>query len=176
MDIYETIRQDHDEARGLLDLVAATPKTDAESLAEAFGRLKRHLWIQHRVEEAVFYAALDHCEGIDAEAVQGVHAHNLANGLLETMDAEPVGNAAWFAHLRELDAAVRAHMDQEETAVFTEARRHFSDDDAALLGRSMATRLCLAKEVLEPSESLVAELDGTDGAAGDHRVVELGPC
>jgi len=176
MDIYETIRQDHDEARGLLDMVVNTPKSDTDGLADGFGRLKRHLWIQHRVEEAVFYASLEHCEGADPEAVQAVHAHNLANGLLEAMDAEPIGNEAWFAHLGELDATVRAHMDQEETAVFTEARRHFSDDDAALLGRSMATRLSLAKEVLEPSESLVAELDGTDREAETSRAVELGPC
>jgi protein-L-isoaspartate O-methyltransferase len=65
MNIFETLKADHVETRGLLeDIIKLTlePISDvvaSEDWAQAFEDLKRKLFAHDRAEEAVFYDALD---------------------------------------------------------------------------------------------------------------------
>jgi len=58
MNIFDRIKQDHDEAREVIEKLKATTPRAEKARRQLFDWLKLEMWLQHKVEEAVFYSFL----------------------------------------------------------------------------------------------------------------------
>ena len=152
MNIYERLKQEHDEARELFEQLADTSDRAVKKRSELFEKLKLDLWVHHKLEEAVFYSVLaEHRETRD-EAYEAINEHHVANGLLEELDSMPVDSAAWHAKLGTLKELAEHHMEEEEEEVFEEARSVLSDEQAEQIGKAMADRKKVVLAALQPIE------------------------
>jgi hemerythrin-like domain-containing protein len=150
MDIYTRLRKEHDEARDLLANLKNTTPDEAERRSELFERLKRDLWVHHKIEEAVFYSVLAEKRKTRGEAFEAINEHHMANGLLEELDSMPKGSGEWSAKLGVLKELVEHHMEEEEEEIFDEAKAVLSDDQAAEMGVAMADRKTAVMAALKP--------------------------
>lgn len=152
MTIYERLKQEHDEARALFEELCETGEDAVARRSELFDRLKRDLWVHHKVEEAVFYSVLATHRETRGEAFEAINEHHVANGLLEELDSMPKGSAAWLSKLGVLKELAEHHMDEEEQEVFEEARGVLSDAQAEEIGRAMQDRKKVVVAALTPIE------------------------
>lgn len=166
MNLFERIRDDHAAARRQLQAVRRA--ADAAQRAQRLERLKRGLTAHHMVEEAVVYATLAHVEGVPAAAEEAVQGHRRINGLLERLDGEAADTPAFDARLGELDAAMRENFRTEETAVFAALYDGLSPPDLEELGRTLSTRMQIARELFEP-------VDEAGEEPGRPSALEVGP-
>lgn len=150
MDIYDRIEKDHDTVRGLLTRMDGLKTTEKARRRTLFEELQRELWAHHKVEETVFYAALDKAREARAEAAEGLNEHHLINGLLEELNGMPDDGTAWEAKFKVLCELVQHHLDEEEDELFGEAREALSDSRAEELAGLFEERKQHALEALKP--------------------------
>lgn len=150
MDIYERIKQDHDEARKLMKDIKETANDARKTRQELFTYFKKDMWSHHKLEEAVFYATLEAHRETRGEALEAVNEHHVANGLLEELDSVPVDNAAWAKKFEVLCEVIEHHMEEEEEEIFEEARSVYSDEEAKKLAGIFDERKKTLLETFEP--------------------------
>lgn len=152
MTIYDRLKQEHDEARSLLEELAGTTSRAVRKRERLFERFKLDLWAHHKVEEAVFYSLLAERRKTRDEAFEAINEHHIANGLLEELDSMPKDSEAWLAKLGVLKELVEHHMEEEEGEVFEEARAVLDERQAEEIGRAMADRKDAVLKALQPIE------------------------
>jgi hypothetical protein len=97
------------------------------------------------------------------------HGHRRINGLLEELDGLAVDSDRWHARLSDLDAAMRENFREEETVVFGALRDRLPAAELDHLGRTLTTRMEVAREVFEPVEE-------TGEEEPRPTAMEVGPC
>jgi len=152
MNIYDRIKQDHDEARRLMAEIKDTSERAAKTRRKLFDTLKREMWVHHKLEEAVFYNSLIKQRATRDEAFEAVNEHHVANGLLEELDSIPVDSAQWASKFGVLCELIEHHMDEEEEETFVEAREALSKEAAQSMGKSFDSRKKVVLAAMEPLE------------------------
>ena len=152
MNIYDRIKQDHDEARGMMAEIRDTTERAAKTRRKLFDTFKREMWAHHKIEEAVFYNTLMKQRDTRDEAFEAVNEHHVANGLLEELDSVPVDSAQWASKFGVLCELMEHHMDEEEGETFAEARKALSDESAQAMGKSFESRKKAMLAAMEPLE------------------------
>ncbi|WP_340119760.1 hemerythrin domain-containing protein [Pelagibius sp. 7325] len=152
MNIYDRIKQDHDEARGLMAEIKDTTERAAKTRRQLFDTFKREMWAHHKIEEAVFYNTLMKQRDTRDEAFEAVNEHHVANGLLEELDSVPVDSAQWASKFGVLCELMEHHMEEEEGETFTEAREVLSEEAAQSMGKSFESRKKAVLAAMEPLE------------------------
>lgn len=147
MDIYQSIKADHDNLRKLLDGMTKAP---AERRQEAFERFKRELWSHSKVEETVFYSPLRKSDATRMEILEGLNEHHMIDGLLAELDAQSVEGEAWQAKAQVMCELLTHHLDEEEEKIFDEARKVLKDGQAQALGESWRERKRKVVDALDP--------------------------
>ncbi|HSK39094.1 MAG TPA: hemerythrin domain-containing protein [Arenibaculum sp.] len=147
MDIYQSIKADHDTLRELLDGMTKAP---AERRQEAFERFKRELWAHSKVEETVFYTPLRRHDATRMEILEGLNEHHMIDGLLAELDAQPAQGEAWQAKAQVLCELLTHHLKEEEEKIFGEARNVLKDGQARALGESWQERRRKVVDALDP--------------------------
>lgn len=150
MNIYDRIKQDHDEARRVMAEIKDTGDRAEKTRRKLFDSFKRDLWGHHKVEEAVFYATLAKRRATRDEAFEAINEHHVANGLLEELDSMPVDSPEWASKFGVLCELVEHHMEEEEEETFAEAREILSDEDAETMGESFDSRKKGVLAAMEP--------------------------
>jgi len=150
MDIYDRIKQDHDEARQVMAQIKDTSERAIKTRQKLFDSFKRDLWAHHKLEEAVFYTTLAARRKTRAEAFEAVNEHHVANGLLEELDSVPVDSPEWAAKFGVLCELVEHHMEEEEGETFEEAREVLSEAAAATMGEKFDSRKKVMLAAMEP--------------------------
>jgi len=126
MDIYARLHHDHDAIRRLFDQLLSTPASAPRLRQELFARLRRDIEIHHRTEEQVFYRSMRHDPRMGCEVLECIEEHRFASGLLEELSHLSVNDQRWASRLEALKEGTERHMQDEETAVFAEARALFN--------------------------------------------------
>ncbi|MEQ9607940.1 MAG: hemerythrin domain-containing protein [Kiloniellaceae bacterium] len=152
MNIYDRIKQDHDEARGMMAEIKDTTERAAKTRRKLFDAFKREMWAHHKIEEAVFYNTLMKHRATRDEAFEAVNEHHVANGLLEELDSVPVDSAQWASKFGVLCELMEHHMEEEEEETFVEARETLSDEAAQSMGKSFDSRKKAVLAAMEPLE------------------------
>jgi hemerythrin-like domain-containing protein len=150
MNIYDRIKQDHDEARSLMAEIKETTERASKTRKRLFDAFKRDLWTHHKLEEAVFYATLARQRATRDEAFEAVNEHHVANGLLEELDSFPVDSPEWATKFGVLCELVEHHMEEEEEDTFAEARKTLSKEDAETMGEKFDSRKKVVLAAMEP--------------------------
>lgn len=90
MNIFDRIKQDHDEAREVIEKLKATTPRAEKTRRQLFDGLKLEMWVHHKVEEAVFYSFLRDTTEMHGEAMETYNEHHMANGVFEELDTFPL--------------------------------------------------------------------------------------
>jgi hemerythrin HHE cation binding domain-containing protein len=147
--IFETLREDHDQQRQLLDLVEIT-SGDSERRREVFDLLKQELLDHAAAEERVFYAELLSHEITRDMSGHSVKEHHEMEKIVEELDAMDMSSPGWLLRFKTLAHKVRHHLEEEERQIFQLAGKALSEG----LKTDLATRFRDQKPLTElPVES-----------------------
>jgi hemerythrin superfamily protein len=133
-DILDTLKHEHDEVKSLLsDLQNAQSAVERKSLVK---RIKSALLPHTKAEEKVVYNAVialkDKAAQLDGH--EGYIEHELAARTLQRLEA--ITNATSPEHKasgKVLKELVEHHIEEEETNVWKDVKRNFSDDERATM-------------------------------------------
>ena len=136
MDILSIIKQEHREVAGMLDRVLKLDLGDREMrglAAEIEAALGAHL----AIEERLFYARLRDRAGKGEERVdvfEGYTEHDVAKHLIALLKSTRNRDEAFKAELQVLGESVKHHVKEEESTIFSLARRFIPKDELEELG------------------------------------------
>ena len=141
MNIFESIRKDHDTQRELLDqLVQTTGDTDKRDTI--FKKLKKELEVHADAEERHFYKPLISDDMMQDKARHGIAEHHEIDELIEKLEGTDYDSSAWLKYAKDLKEKVEHHLEDEEHSFFQLAGKVFNQkqkEDLAKKYRSYMT-------------------------------------
>tara|TARA_Y100001963_G_C6726542_1_gene421739 strand:- start:706 stop:1140 length:435 start_codon:yes stop_codon:yes gene_type:complete len=141
MNIFESIRKDHDTQRELLDqLVQTTGDTDKRDTI--FKKLKKELEVHADAEERHFYKPLISDDMMQEKARHGIAEHHEIDELIEKLEDTDYDSSAWLKYAKDLKEKVEHHLEDEEHSFFQLAGKVFNQtqkEDLAKKYRSYMT-------------------------------------
>ena len=141
MNIFESIRKDHDTQRELLDqLVQTTGDTDKRDTI--FKKLKKELEVHADAEERHFYKPLISDDMMQDKARHGIAEHHEIDELIEKLEYTDYDSSAWLNYAKDLKEKVEHHLEDEEHSFFQLAGKVFNQtqkEDLAKKYRSYMT-------------------------------------
>ena len=128
-DILDTLKEEHEEVASLLaQLVDSKSGAERKSL---FKKIKAALVPHSRAEEKVLYDAIIAVrkKGIMKDGEEGYLEHGLADRMIATLGkiAKPM-SAEFGAAAKVLKELIEHHIQEEENAVWADAKKHFSTE------------------------------------------------
>jgi hemerythrin-like domain-containing protein len=136
MNAIDLLKQDHKEARGLMDQIETADKGD-RSAKDLFMQLKHALTLHTQIEEKIFYPALrDHEETSDM-IPESLREHEEVDKILAEMTALNPRNDEFMDKLTELRDSVEHHVDEEENEMFPKAEKVLGRERLMEMGRQM---------------------------------------
>lgn len=136
VDLLDTLKEEHEEVAALLkQLVDSKSSAERKSLLK---KIKANLVPHVRAEEKVLYDAILGVKDKDAnqDGEEGYLEHGLADKMLATLGK--ISNAMspeFGAAAKVLKELVEHHVKEEESAVWSDAREHFSADERKLMNQ-----------------------------------------
>ncbi|WP_420452225.1 hemerythrin domain-containing protein [Ilumatobacter sp.] len=127
MTIFESIRDDHETQRTLIDLVVQT-EGDSDGRDDLWARLKRELEAHAGAEERYFYVPLMENDTTQEAARHSVAEHKELDDFVERMDGYERSGSQWLQTAKELRERLLHHLAEEESEVFPVAGQILSDD------------------------------------------------
>ena len=137
MTILDDIKADHDEARTLLKTVLETGV--AGERTELFKEFRKKITAHNRSEEKVFYHRLEATEDGRSEALEAEVEHQTADRLIEDLSRMRAKDSdQWTARCTVLLELLERHIEEEESEVFTAARKLFDRATLEKMGEAFA--------------------------------------
>lgn len=135
MDIYTVIKQDHDEARGVMEKImrARSPERREALVAEL-----RHAILMHaETEEATWYAALRQFPEMEDKMAHAREEHDVVEELLDSIVRLAGDQDKFLIEFGEIKMGLEHHMHEEENELFPKSRELISPRQARELGEQM---------------------------------------
>jgi hypothetical protein len=136
VDLLDTLKEEHEEVAALLKrLVASESASERKSLVKQIkGALVPHV----RAEEKILYDAIlavkDKAAQQDGE--EGYIEHSLADKTLKDLEKiEKTISPEFGAAAKVLKELIEHHVKEEESNVWSDARKHFSTDERKLMNQ-----------------------------------------
>lgn len=127
--LLDVLHREHDEVAELLDGILETE--DSAERTRLFDQMKPSLIAHLHGEEQVFYPLLKAQEdkNTKTEAIEGFLEHHLAAGMAEQLaKMKPNTSEEWTARCKVLKDLVEHHVEEEESTIWKEARKHLGKD------------------------------------------------
>lgn len=134
VDIYEALRQDHEEVRSIFEKLMESSSRAAKTREKEFQRLQKELVPHEHAEEKVFYPALLNGE-FREDTLQALEEHHAADVMITELKQLSMDDERWNAKLAVLRDMVEHHIEEEEGKIFDDAGDVLSEDQADELGR-----------------------------------------
>ena len=142
MNAFALLKADHKKVAGILEKLDSTTERGVKTREELFTQLKTELDVHARIEETIFYPALEEAEETRDITLEAFEEHRLVKQLLGELEKMSKDSEEWTAKFTVLKENVEHHVEEEESDMFPKARKVLSDDQAETLG----TRLEEAKK------------------------------
>ena len=143
MDAFALLKADHKKVAGILETIEETTERATKGREELFTRLKNELDVHSRIEEEIFYPALEEAEATRDITLEAYEEHRIVKQLLEELESSPKDDEQWTAKFTVLKENIEHHVEEEEGEMFQKARKVLSEDEIEDLG----ARLGEAKKV-----------------------------
>jgi iron-sulfur cluster repair protein YtfE (RIC family) len=137
MDAFALLKADHEKVAGILETIDETTERAVKGREELFTRLKEELDLHARIEEEIFYPALEEEDETREITLEAYEEHRLVKQLLMELEAEPKDTEEWTAKFTVLKENIEHHVEEEEDEMFKKARTVLSKDQAKLLGERL---------------------------------------
>lgn len=136
MDALELLKQDHQKVKGLL--AAAKETDDKKEQKQLFKEIKTELETHARIEEAVFYPALEEHEELKSMVFESIEEHRQVKTLLRELSRVTPGSDKFKAKLKVLNDNVEHHAEEEEEGkMFPKVRNVFDRAELGQLGEEL---------------------------------------
>jgi hemerythrin superfamily protein len=133
MEIYELLKQDHDEVQTMMDELCAL-KDDDDYRFVLVEQIAGALIPHARAEESVFYNTLRAVNADKKLVFHGYSEHMAAETLLRSLQVMDKLNLGWKSIAIKLRDALNHHIQEEESEIFSEARNAFTSEEAVAMG------------------------------------------
>jgi hemerythrin superfamily protein len=132
MQIYQLLKDDHEELKTVLDqlIAAESPERRSDLIAKVRDGLIPHA----RAEEAVFYNSLREYERAREKIGHSFVEHLSAETLLRALQVQEKVMGNWQKGARKLKEALDHHINEEEGEIFALARQFFTEEEAEMMG------------------------------------------
>ena len=137
MNATELLKQDHQEASGLMDELETADKGNMGPTRQLFNQLKEALTLHTQIEEQIFYPALEQHEETKDMVGEAFSEHKEVKKMLEDMSSMTPGSDEFMDQLTELRDSVEHHVEEEENEMFPKAERALGESRMQELGRQM---------------------------------------
>jgi hemerythrin superfamily protein len=136
MDALELLKQDHATVKELLE--QAESATQTEECAVIFDKIKTELETHARIEETVFYPAVQKNEELKDMVLESIEEHKQVKTLLREMDSLSKDSEKFAPKLKVLKENVEHHAEEEEEGkMFPKVRKLFSATELQKLGAEL---------------------------------------
>ena len=142
MNAFALLKADHKKVAGILEKLDSTTERGVKTREELFSQLKTELDVHARIEETIFYPALEEAKETRDITLEAFEEHRLVKQLLGELDKMDKGDEQWTPRFTVLKENVEHHVEEEEGEMFPKARKVLSEEQAEELG----TRLEEAKK------------------------------
>jgi hemerythrin-like domain-containing protein len=137
MNAFTLLKVDHKKVAGILEKIDATTERGVKTREGLFTELKTELEIHTRIEETIFYPALEKADETRDITLEAFEEHRLVKQLLEELEASDKGTEQWTAKFTVLKENIEHHVEEEEDEMFKKARKVLSEEDVETLGTRM---------------------------------------
>lgn len=133
MDIYETLKNDHDQLKELLDELISLRENDDYRYVVI--EEIRNFFIPHaRAKESIFYNTLRAIHADRVKILDGYREHMEVEAILRTLQVMDRMNLEWKGVAKKLKDVLFHHIQEEESEIFNEARKTFTHEEALAIG------------------------------------------
>ncbi|HEX6126967.1 MAG TPA: hemerythrin domain-containing protein [Pyrinomonadaceae bacterium] len=132
----EILRQDHDQARSLVELLEGV-RSDERGNRDTFRSLKEALELHIREEEEIYYPALAEHEEFTDVIDENVPEHEMVRANLVQMSELSPASDEFQTLLTETRVALDAHMEKEENEIFPRSIELLGEERISNLGREI---------------------------------------
>jgi hemerythrin superfamily protein len=138
MNITELLKSDHREVSALISQLQAAGE-DAASGAhtETFQKLKNSLTLHARIEEEIFYPALESFEETEDLIEEAYEEHEEVKQLLDEMSGLEPDDTEFQDLLAQLKYNIDDHVEEEENEVFPQAENLLGEETLDAMGDEM---------------------------------------
>jgi hemerythrin superfamily protein len=137
MNAFALLKADHKKVAGILEKLDSTTERGVKTREELFSQLKTELDVHARIEETIFYPALEEAKETRDITLEAFEEHRLVKQLLGELDEMSKDQEEWTAKFTVLKENVEHHVEEEESEMFPKARKVLSEDQAETLGTQM---------------------------------------
>jgi iron-sulfur cluster repair protein YtfE (RIC family) len=137
MNPFNLLKADHEKVADILETIDGTTERAIKGRDELFARLKSELELHTRIEEEIFYPALEEAEETRDIILEAYEEHRLVKQLLEELESAPKDDEQWTAKFTVLKENIEHHVEEEEGEIFKKARRVLSEEEIEALGERL---------------------------------------
>lgn len=130
MDIYENLKKDHVEVKNLLTELISLGEND-EYRYTIIEKISSELIPHARAEEAVFYNSIRASDADTGVVMHSFKEHMEAESLLRLLQTRNKLDFDWKETAQKLKDSLEHHIQEEESKVFTQAKKLFSAEEAS---------------------------------------------
>jgi len=134
VDPFELLKKDHKKVSDLLKRLDSTEESDASTREQLFSQLKNELDTHTKIEETIFYPALEENEETKEITLEAYEEHNAVKTLLQELEDTEKDDETWGAKLTVLKENVEHHVEEEEGEMFSKAKKVLDKDEREALG------------------------------------------
>ena len=148
MDALKLLEQDHKLVKQILAEGEETTERAEKTRSELFARLKRELTIHEQMEEQVLYPALREIAKSRDIALEGYEEHHVVDEILGELEQTPPSDDTWAAKFKVAKENIEHHIEEEESDMWSAARREFTEDELEDMGNRMMEIKQAGKELM----------------------------
>ena len=137
MNAFTLLKADHKKVAGILEKLDATTERALKTREDLFSELKNELDLHTKIEETIFYPALEAKKETHDIVLEGIEEHRVVKRLLSELSGLAKDEEQWTAKFTVLKENVEHHVEEEEGEMFTKAKKAFDDDEIEALGTRM---------------------------------------
>src|SRR6267142_413250 len=149
MNAFTLLKADHKKVAGILEKLDSTTERGVKTREDLFTQLKTELDVHARIEETIFYPALEQEDETRDITLEAFEEHRLVKQLLSELESMDKGDEQWTAKFTVLKENIEHHVEEEEYEMFKKARKVLSEEDLQTLG----SRLEKAKQEQRAAKS-----------------------
>lgn len=133
MSIYDELKSDHVKVINTISELIEV-KEDTEKARLLINQLRDQLIPHVRAEEAVLYNSLRSLDLLKPLISHSYREHIEAETLLRTLQVKVKTHMDWHELAKKLKDALLDHINEEETVLFSEAKKTLKDEEAEQMG------------------------------------------
>jgi iron-sulfur cluster repair protein YtfE (RIC family) len=153
MDLFSLLKKDHEELKGLLQRLIATPDPQRESVRDLQEALADLLTNHSAMEEQYLYPRMQKVSAVSSLIRHSYEEHKQAARTLQELGRHPMESPQWVELCQELLQALTQHIETEEQSLFPVIQQEVPNAEVNDMYQQMMT---YRKEHLMVTEDLPA--------------------